>query len=465
MANKVQLKDNLFLEFSVTSFAVMLTLALILAGFLSNAVKANTLDGLIDEAVDDVSSRLLTVLTPSDLESPMTGERYIAFDNFVRQSIVSERTARVKLWANDGTVIYSSNFEAVGDKFPDNEHFLTAMAGKNTAEIKVPNDPENEHEKYLGTLIEVYAPITFQGASGPQGVLEIYRYYLPTAQLISKMQNNVWVLIALGFVTMYGALVFIVWRGWKTIVRQKREREEAEIEKGHIQQQLILADKLASIGQMTSGIAHELNNPLSSIAGFSELILSKGVPENIKEPMEIIHSEANRSIKIAKGLLNYARKSHETTRLALNDVIEEVIRLRAYEHKINNIRVKTTFTEILPEIYGDAARLQQLFINLVVNAEQAMLESQKKGTLSVTTSFKDGFVCAEIGDDGPGIKPEDIEKLFTPFFTTKPAGKGTGLGLSICQTIVHEHHGTVRVESEPGKGTVFIIRLPVATQQ
>ena len=227
-------------------------------------------------------------------------------------------------------------------------------------------------------------------------------------------------------------------------------------------EQLIMADRLASVGEMAAGAAHELNNPLTSVVGFSQLLMERDVPEDIREDLEIIHNEALRASQVTKNLLTFARK-HAPVKQPnqLNNIIEEVLKLRAYEHKLSNIRVKTRLSRTLPEVKADYFQMQQVFLNIVVNAEQVMAQTNNGGTLTITTRMRNGSVIASISDDGPGISREHLGQIFNPFFTTKEPGKGTGLGLSICYGIVTEHEGRIRASSEPGKGATFSVELPV----
>ncbi len=208
-----RLKENLLIQFSVISFVVMAIIAVVLAVVLSNGIRSHAVDMVVNEAIAGSSGRLLSAITPADLEIPMTGERYNRFHKFVQESIVSERTARVKLWAKDGTVIYCNNMAAVGATFPDNENMLKAVHGENATQIKIPEDPENERERFLGTLIEVYTPIIFPRTTEPQGAFEIYQYYQPTAQLINEMRREVFVSLGAWFVLLYGILVGSAWKG------------------------------------------------------------------------------------------------------------------------------------------------------------------------------------------------------------------------------------------------------------
>ena len=232
-----------------------------------------------------------------------------------------------------------------------------------------------------------------------------------------------------------------------------------------IQEQLIMTDRLASIGELSSGIAHELNNPLTSVIGFSQLLMDGDVPADMKEELGIVYSEAQRAAVIVKNLLTFARKHAPVKQLSqVNTVVEDVLRLRAYEQKVNNIEVEQHLAPNLPEIMMDHFQMQQVFLNIIVNAEAAMLEKHHKGKLIITTEKSEGMLTVTFTDDGPGIPRENLKRIFDPFFTTKEVGKGTGLGLSICHGIVTEHGGKIYAKSENGQGTTFVVELPVNDQ-
>ena len=233
-------------------------------------------------------------------------------------------------------------------------------------------------------------------------------------------------------------------------------------ERKKMQEQLAVQDRLASLGELVSGVAHELNNPLTAIIGFSELLLERELPNDLKREIQIINEEAQRTSKIVKNLLTFARKQPEEKQpMDINESIQRVLELRAYERKVSNIEVNAHLDPHLPQIYGNPFQLQQVFFNIVINAEYFMSEAHGRGTLTITTEKAGDFVRARFADDGPGIPKENLSRLFTPFFTTKEVGKGTGLGLSICQGIVTEHGGRIWAESELGKGATFIVELPV----
>ena len=229
------------------------------------------------------------------------------------------------------------------------------------------------------------------------------------------------------------------------------------------QEKLYLTDRLASVGEMAAGIAHELNNPLTSAIGFSELLMQRDLPEDIKEDLGLVYSEAKRAASTVKNLLAFAREhSQKKEMVQINKVVLDVLKLRAYDHRIHNIQVMTKFDEQLPDILADYFQMQQVFLNIIINAEHAMIEAHNKGILTISTEKKNNIVKISFTDDGPGISAEIKKRIFDPFFTTKGVGNGTGLGLSICFGIVSEHGGKTYCESELGQGTTFIVELPIS---
>ena len=233
-------------------------------------------------------------------------------------------------------------------------------------------------------------------------------------------------------------------------------------ERKRMEEQLIVTDRLASIGELASGIAHELNNPLTSVIGFSQLLLEKDVPDDVKEDIKTIYSEAQRTAEVVKNLLTFARKHAPVKQLVnIHSIIEKVLELRTYEQRISNIQVNTQFAPDLPEIMADYFQLQQVFLNIIINAEHFMIEAHNRGTLTITTERVGDIIRASFADDGLGISEENLKHLFDPFFTTKEVGKGTGLGLSICHGMITEHGGRIYAESELGKGATFVVELPI----
>ncbi|MFA7352162.1 MAG: ATP-binding protein, partial [Dehalococcoidales bacterium] len=217
------------------------------------------------------------------------------------------------------------------------------------------------------------------------------------------------------------------------------------------------------IGELSSGIAHEINNPLTSVIGISELLLGRDdIPDDILKDLQMVNSEAQRAAKVVKNLLVFARKHPNEMQLSdVNQAVEKVLELREYEQKVNNIRVIRELDLDLPRIWMDYFQIQQVFLNIVVNAEFAMIEAHNEGTIIIKSERVGEMVRVSFTDDGPGISRENLKQLFDPFFTTKEVGKGTGLGLSICHGIILQHRGNIYAESELGKGATFIVELPI----
>jgi len=229
------------------------------------------------------------------------------------------------------------------------------------------------------------------------------------------------------------------------------------------QEQLLHSEKLAAVGQLISGVAHELNNPLTAILGYSQLLTSSGQvgPQGI-EYADKLYKQAQRTHRIVQNLLSFARQ-HKPERMPvqINQTLEETLALRDYDLRMNNIRVHLDLAENLPVTSADPHQLQQVFLNLVNNAVDAILENSKEGDLWVRTALDGTRLCIQFTDSGPGVK--DASRVFDPFYTTKPVGKGTGLGLSICYGIITEHGGTIHVRNVPTRGASFTIELPLQT--
>jgi two-component system NtrC family sensor kinase len=231
------------------------------------------------------------------------------------------------------------------------------------------------------------------------------------------------------------------------------------------QAQLVQAAKMSALGQLVSGVAHELNNPLSVIIGYGQLLLSRDTPPAMKRPVELMVAQGDRMAKIVRNLLFFARqRPAERVPVNLQTVVEQTLSLRLSQLTLSGIKVDTEYAPDLPEINGDAQQLEQVFLNLLLNAEQAIMESRPQGHILVRTrvSADGAFVCADVVDDGPGIPPDVLPRVFEPFFTTKGAGRGTGLGLAISQGIVESFGGELLAANAPAGGAVFTVVLPAA---
>ena len=246
------------------------------------------------------------------------------------------------------------------------------------------------------------------------------------------------------------------------VMRDITERRHEQVRREQLETRARLASHLASIGEMASGIAHEINNPLTAVIGYSELLGMLALPAAAHETIAQILSGAKRVAGIVQRLLTFARhKKPERSAVDLNELIRSTLALRSYALRTGNIEAKMELDPALPATVADAQQLQQVLLNLIINAETAMRTAHGKGELVLTSGIQGDSIQVTVRDDGPGI-PQDIqERIFDPFFTTREVGQGTGLGLSICHGIVCEHNGRLWVRSAPGEGAEFHVELPI----
>jgi two-component system NtrC family sensor kinase len=239
---------------------------------------------------------------------------------------------------------------------------------------------------------------------------------------------------------------------------ERRMREELE----SLQRQVIRQERLAAIGVLVSGVAHELNNPLQAILGFAELLqMRKDLPAGARHELAVIQKESARTSAIIRNLSRFGRQqSTDASRVRLRDVVASVVELRQRRIEEDYIRLDVIESGN-PTVLAIFTELQQVVLNFVINAEQAVMEAQDPRVISITTAERDGRAHLEVKDSGPGVPREDESKLFQPFFTTKPVGEGTGLGLSVSYGIIQSHGGTIGYRRAPGGGAVFYFDLPV----
>ncbi|MBC7249440.1 MAG: response regulator [Anaerolineae bacterium] len=266
----------------------------------------------------------------------------------------------------------------------------------------------------------------------------------------------------------YAAIAIVNARLYDEVKSFSEELEQKVIERTkelkEAQEQLIQSEKLASIGQLAAGVAHELNNPISVMLGFAQAILRK-MPEDdpLRKPLSTIEREGLRCKAIIQNLLDFARRNKPALQpVDVNQVLEAACVLIEHQMSLDNIVVTKGYAPDLPRVLADPNQLQQVFVNIIQNAYQAMPDG---GTLRLVTRSLGDEVQIIFADTGIGIPPENIKRIFDPFFTTKEVGQGTGLGLSVSYGIVEQHGGTIEVESKVGVGTTFIITLPVMREE
>jgi PAS domain S-box-containing protein len=230
-----------------------------------------------------------------------------------------------------------------------------------------------------------------------------------------------------------------------------------------LKDQIYHLDKLSSLGTLTSGVAHEINNPLTGIIGYTEMLLMKKPDETMSKYLRNIYDSALRCKRIVENMLTFSRQNSAIKNPEnINDIIDRTVELHEYWLKSTNIEIVKKYEKV-PFISVDQQQIQQIMLNLIINAEQAIAETDRRGRIEFSTSFrkKSKSILIKVSDNGNGIPQDILPKIFDPFFTTKPVNKGTGLGLSIAHGIIAEQGGTIEAKSESGKGTSFTIKFPV----
>jgi signal transduction histidine kinase len=233
-----------------------------------------------------------------------------------------------------------------------------------------------------------------------------------------------------------------------------------------LEETLQQSEKLSSIGLLAAGVAHEVNTPLTGVSSYTQMLLGM-IPETDPKHalLKKVQKQTERASNIAGNLLNFSRagNSSEFTEIDINKLLEDTLQLLEPQMRKSDIEIVKNYADIPPKVFGNAGKLQQVFTNLILNARDAMIGS---GQISLQTSYQDdGEVVIEVSDTGQGIAPEDLKKIYDPFFTTKGVGSGTGLGLAVSYGIVQEHSGSIEARSEIGNGTTFRLTFPIAQKQ
>ncbi len=232
-------------------------------------------------------------------------------------------------------------------------------------------------------------------------------------------------------------------------------------EQRHQQQALQRASRLASIGELAAGVAHEINNPLNNILGFAQLLLFRDLPQDVRDDVQKIYEDGQRAARVVQNMLSLAREREFDVRpVNLCEVVNRVLELKSYDLSTSQIEVCTQLPRDLPLVLGDNDQLVEVLLNIVSNAGEALVATQGSGHINIEGTSSGNTVRVSITDDGPGIPRDILDKVFEPFFTTREVGMGTGLGLSISYDIVRKYHGRLWAESIEGHGSVFHIELP-----
>jgi len=337
------------------------------------------------------------------------------------------------------------------------EHSIAGQVVKTGKPILQSTQDEETLKVKTGYLVKSLVNVPLKAKDEVIGVLAVNN------KIISRpfTDNDVHLLSALAdyaTIAIVNAQLYEETKRWSKELEHKVEERTQELRAA--QEQLLQSEKLASIGQLAAGVAHEINNPMGVILGFAQGIL-KTLPEDdpLKKPLATMEKESLRCKRIVQNLLDFARRSEPTPHLTnINKLIDASCELVEHQISLQDVKLVKGYDPALPSIMADPNQLQQVFINIMLNAYQAMPDG---GTLYITTRKVGSELQVIFTDTGTGIPPEKIQNIFDPFFTTKEVGEGTGLGLSVSYGIVKAHGGDIGVESQADKGTTFVIKLPL----
>ncbi|HSB70827.1 MAG TPA: ATP-binding protein [Candidatus Methylomirabilis sp.] len=466
-------------QFALLSLAVIGLITLALSAVIVYSLRSDLLEREWGITADFIRTESLQVLAPADFAAPATDAAQTHFERFYQQTVMMPEIVRVKIYDASMAVVWSDEPRVRGQRFPDNPHLVRALGGQTTVNLNTDESKgENVYERTeFSQLVEVYVPIVFPGTSRVVGVVETYKMPRQVFASIQKGQLTVIGTALMGGAFLYLSLFWIVRRAGRRIEEQHgaleqrtRELSSANSELQAVQAQLLEAERLAAIGEVVTAVAHGIRNPLANIRAAAQVASldcgecgpSALAPKNLGNIM----SEVDRLESRLKELLQFVRPaSRPNEPLDLNTVLRESLQMVGGRLAKSHLALEERLASGLPPIMGSSILLEQVFLSLLGNAIEAIPNGG--GTISVRTgSDRDSAgatsVFAEVRDTGVGIPPEQLSKIFEPFYTTK--AQGTGLGLAIAKKFTEAHGGTLGVSSRPGEGTAFRVMFPAVTE-
>ena len=395
-------------------------------------------------------------LRPSDFGRLVTGARRAHLDWLFNARVLIDGGLRVKLYrGRDGVVTYSNVHSLIGTKADDPEEFRRVLGGQEVRDVAFIN-----HEGGTGKnvkALEVYVPVELRGQSKPSAVFELYQSYAPVSAAIRSFVAPFGVLLVLALLALWVALFPLVERMVRAIERDRDARHTAERALEETSEQLRQSQKMDAIGRLAGGVAHDFNNVLLAIRGYSEFLVDGLADERHRRYAKEIHAAGERATALTQQLLAFSRRQVLQPRVL--DLNESVREIESMLRRLigEGVDIVLALDPQLQRVEADPSQIGQVLLNLAVNARDAMAG---RGTLKISTRNDGESVVLEVADTGAGMDTDTQARIFEPFFTTKEVGHGTGLGLSTVYGIVAQSGGAIFVRSTPDHGTTFTIRLP-----
>ena len=448
---------RLHLRFALVTAAVIATAGIALFWYVQREEVRQAERNVTSRAVYVEKSIVRDELRASDVARPVSGARLKRLDDLFVNRVLVDGLLRVKIYrASDGRVTYSNAHSLIGGPNDDIDEFRRVLAGEKVRDISQLN-----HEGGPGKnvkALEVYVPLHVRGRSKPVGVFELYQSYAPLAASIRSFVVPFAVLLFLALIGLWATLFPLLRRMVRAVERDRRARQTAELALEETSEQLRQSQKMDAIGRLAGGVAHDFNNLLLAINGYADFLATSVDDPTQRRYAEEIRGAGERAAELTHQLLVFSRRQVLQKRAVnLNDSIRDIdAMLRRLIGE--DVTVELRLDPDLHPVAADASQMGQVLLNLAVNARDAM---SGRGTLTITTRNEDDEVVLEVADDGAGMDEETRARVFEPFFTTKPVGHGTGLGLSTVYGIVTQSGGSIDVQSDPGRGATFTVRLPV----
>jgi len=461
-------------QFAYLGLAVIGVITLVLSLTISDVLRRDLLEREWITTADYVRAQILSQLTPATLADPETAEAAERFERFFQQVASMPEVFRVKLYAADGTVLWSDETHEIGRRLGDNPHLDSALAGHTVVNMETgAGKAENAGERNVfGRVVQVYVPITFPKASRVAGAVELYKMPQQVFASIRRSQVTAVATVLTCGVALYLSLFWIVRRAARRIDEQHRSLEHRTKELAQtneelvgVQGQLLEAERLAAIGEVVTAVAHGIRNPLANIRAAAQVAsLGSGDGGSSAPPtrhLANIMAEVDRLESRLKELLQFARPAdRQGAPLDLNALTREAAHMVAGKTAEAHVTLTQNLAPNLPLVSGNAMLLEQVVLSVLANAVEAIPGGGDIVLTTGATRMESGApaVFVEVADSGVGIPEQELARLFTPFYTTK--AQGTGLGLAIAKKFSEAHGGTITFSSRPGVGTTFRVTLP-----
>lgn len=444
----------------VFKFSVVILSALLVVGYVFGWVLTRNIEHNMLERSRQLSAAYISqVISREFTKLELTTPHVLDFDQFsrkVQRLAFGPHVQRIKFWNPKREVVWSDDRRLIGKVFGDNHDLEEALQGHILSELSELQKSEQSFERHHGMLLELYVPIKLEGSKEVVAVAEVYQGLGDLFEDIARQKRLAWGGTIGAFLILYMLLFGIFWQATRRIERQNREKLA-------MQERLIVAERQQMIGTIAASIGHELNNTLTSMVVYSELVQGENPKqEHLQRFVSSMPPLIQRLQSFGKNLLTIGHPPKPSlAALDINALLQRVLGLMGESGMLKLYSVVLELAPELPEIQGDRGMLEQVITNLIINASHAM---EKGGTLSVRSNYfsNNSLVKIEISDTGHGIAHENLEKAFEPFFTTKEPGKGTGLGMYVVKQIIEQHKGSIIVRSKVGSGTSIIINLPKA---